>query len=212
MSRKHISYFKVLEALDLPGCPICGLVSENLQKRMEALFYEQVNDPGTRRRLVDSQGFCVAHSRVLLELGSPLGVAIIYRDIIDSVSDDLKAGIRLRRPAKHSQCPVCSWEENDEHQYLSILAEHFADEEIHSRVSGCRDFCVPHLRKLLGLLPPDQQSDLRQMILSHLSALKDELTEIVRKSDYQCAEPWGPEGNSWIRTVRKISGCEPDTR
>jgi len=59
---------------------------------------------------------------------------------------------------------------------------------------------------LLDLLPPDHQAGLRKIILSHLSDLKGELSEIVRKSDYRCTEPWGAEGNAWIRTVRKLSG------
>lgn len=207
MLHKHIAYYRVLEAFDVPDCPICNLVKESLRQRTESLFYEQVNDPGTRRKLVQSQGFCAAHSQTVLELGNPLGVAIIYRDIIDAVSDELSKGIRLRKPAKRAKCPACVWAENDERQYLSVLAEHFAEEEMHSRIAGCRGFCLPHLKKLLQLLSSDHQSEFQHTVLSHLAELKTELSDIVRKSDYRCKESFGPEGDAWIRTVIKLSGC-----
>jgi hypothetical protein len=204
MPRKHIAYYKVLEAFDLPGCPICDLVNQSVRARMDAVLYEQVNDPGTRRKLIESRGFCRQHSALLLELGHPLSVAIIYRDIVDSVSGELNSG--KSRPNR-AKCLGCVWAENDEKQYLSTLAEHFADPDLSGGILGSRDLCLPHLRKLLEMLPPDQQSELRQAMLSHLAELKAELSEIVRKSDYRCEERFGPEGDAWIRAVAKISGC-----
>ena len=204
MPRKHIAYYRVLEAFDQPGCPICSLMDQSVRQRMGAMLYEQVNDPGTRRKLIESRGFCNVHSSLLLELGHPLGVAIIYRDIVDSVSGELNSGKSRRNRAK---CLGCVWAENDEKQYLSVLAEHFGEEEMRSRILGSRSLCLPHSIKLLDLLPLNQQSEFRQAMLSHLAELKAELSEIVRKSDYQCSEPWGPEGDAWIRAVAKLSGC-----
>ena len=204
MPRKHIAYYKVLEALDSPGCPICNLVNQSVRRRMDSMLYEQVNDPGTRRKLIESRGFCNEHSSLLLELGHPLGVAIIYRDIVDSLSAELASGKSRRNRAK---CLGCVWAENDEKQYLSVLAEHFADPDLSGRTLSCRDLCLPHAENLLALLPIHQQPEFRQAMLSHLAELKAELSDIVRKSDYQCSEPWGPEGDAWIRAVAKISGC-----
>ena len=204
MPRKHIAYYKVLEALDSPGCPICSLVNQSVRRRMDSMLYEQVNDPGTRRKLIESRGFCRQHSSLLLELGHPLGVAIIYRDIVDSVSAELASGRSRRNLAK---CPACTWAEHDEQQYLSTLADHFADPDLSPRILGSRDLCLPHLKKLLEMLPPSQQPEFRQAALSHLAELKAELSEIVRKSDYRCEEPFGPEGDAWIRAVAKLSGC-----
>jgi len=207
MPRKHIAYYRVLEALDRPGCPVCGLVEEDIRRRVEWIFHEHVNDPGVRRKLVESRGFCARHSEILLELGHPLGVAIIYRDIVDSISGDLKHASVSSRPGKQrAKCLACELIERNEQQYLSVVAEHLTKEELRAGILASRGLCIPHLRKLLGLLSPREQNELKRGVLLQLSELRSELSEIVRKSDYRCEEPWGSEGDAWIRAVRKVSG------
>src|SRR5574341_1452415 len=57
-SSKFIAYFQLLEAFRQPGCPVCRLVEEGALKALDGLMYEQVNDPFTRDRLVESHGLC----------------------------------------------------------------------------------------------------------------------------------------------------------
>jgi len=208
MPRKHITYYEVLEAFGTSECPICNLVDKSMRQRMDALLHEQVNDPGTRRKLVESRGFCAPHSRVFLELGHPLGVALIFGDILDAVINDLE-----RNSTKHTgKCPACQWAASDESRYLSVLAAHFDDENMHDAIVNSRGFCLPHLRALMSLLSQAQRSDLRQIIISHLVSLRSELSEIVRKSDYRCNEPFGQERDAWIRVVEKLSGVRSADR
>jgi hypothetical protein len=207
MRAKHIAYYNLLEAFEAEGCPVCSLMAQAVRKHAEWLMYEGVNDPGMRQKLIRSRGFCAQHGELMIEIGHPLGLALIYGDIVDSVSSSLTPARRPRTAGSSSAtCPACGWAKESESQYLSAIADHFADKELRVRVFECRAFCLPHLEKLLELLPAPEQEVLRQAALAHLSELGFELSEIVRKSEYRCEEPWGPEGNAWKRAVRKISG------
>ena len=77
---KTATYFDLRDACQLPGCPVCRIEQRTVQRFLDALMYENVNDPGTRDRLRGSLGFCHEHAwQVANEmLGNALGMAIIY--------------------------------------------------------------------------------------------------------------------------------------
>lgn len=210
VSNKHIAYYRILEAFDAPGCPICRLLEQDARSSIKWTLYEHVNDSDIRQELVASRGYCKEHSDLLIELGHPLGVAIIYRDIIDAATADLQSGAVLRRNRRgsksRSQCPICKSVKGYLDRCLGTLTDNYGDDEMRSRLLSCRDLCIPHVELLLDRLPPNAQQELRQAALSHLGELKAELSEIIRKSDYRCEEPWGEEGNAWTRAVKRLSG------
>ena len=207
-SGKHIAYHRVLESLDQPGCPVCNLTAEDVRKRMEWMLYEHVNDPDTRGRITASRGFCSEHGELFIELGHPLGVSLIYLDVISAVIKGVapRARVRRRTGRAGAECPACDWAKASERQHLAVLVEYFDEEKLHGRLLQCRGFCVPHALKLLDLLPQPRQDIFGGVLMSQLAELSCELSEIVRKSDYRCDEPWGSEGDAWIRAVRKLSG------
>ena len=53
------------EALAQPGCALCKLVSLTVDRYLEALLWESVNDYGLRDRIRRARGFCPEHSRSL---------------------------------------------------------------------------------------------------------------------------------------------------
>ncbi|PYM13109.1 MAG: hypothetical protein DMD81_22110, partial [Candidatus Rokuibacteriota bacterium] len=78
MPAKFIGYFRLLEHCASPGCPVCRSVIDDTRKYLDALLYEQVTDPDTRRRLRTSWGFCNWHAWLLLDVETSLsGAAII---------------------------------------------------------------------------------------------------------------------------------------
>jgi len=204
MSGKEPSYYNLIEAFDAGRCPVCALVDKSVRKWMEWLFYERTSDPKTRLKLRDSRGFCPEHARLALELGSPLPMAIIYRDVIELTVGDLKS----KRPVtkKKAECPACIEAREFEGVYLSAIADNFDDPEMRRRLLVGRDLCLPHIVKLLKRLRGRHRSMLLETVISHFSDLDAELVEIIRKSDYRCSEPFGPEGDAWIRIVRKLIG------
>jgi len=203
-SGKHIAYHRLLEAFDQPGCPICELALEDARKQMEWILYELVNDPGTRKKIVASLGFCPKHAELFIELGHPLGVSLIYLDVVEAAAAELDRLPRIARRA--AKCLACAWTEQSEEQHLAVLAKHFDDEKLRERLLESRGICLPHVKRLLASLSPPCQGILKDALQAQFSELRAELKEIVRKSDYRYVEPWGPEGNAWIRAVRRLSG------
>lgn len=202
MAGKDTAYHRVIEAFGEGGCPVCALVGESVRKWMEWFIYERVSDPKTRFKLRDSRGFCPDHARLMLDLASPLPVAIVYSDLIRLVTGDLKS----RKASKKAECPACAEASVFEDVYLSAIADHFGEPDMRTRVLEGRDLCLPHIAGLLDRLRGRNRSALLDAVLSHLSDLDAELAEIIRKSDYRVKEEFGPEGDAWTRVVRKFIG------
>lgn len=204
MADKDPSYYNLIEAFEREGCPVCALMEKSARKWMEWFIYERVSDPKTRFKLRDSRGFCPDHARLMLDLGSPLPVAIVYSDLIRLVTGDLKS--KWPAPKKKAECPGCIEEATFEGVYLSAIADNFGDPEMRKGILEGRSLCLPHIVKLLKRLRGRDRSALLDAVLAELSDLDAELAEIIRKSDYRVREEFGPEGDAWRRTVRKFIG------
>jgi len=121
---KDIFSAGLLEAMEASACPVCSARQRSAQSFFSSLLWEGVNDPSLRHTLRESLGFCSHHTH---ELGATarqpwagaLGVAIVYRDLVDTVLLRLRdARKRLARrwlpstPAptwlrKTRRCPPC---------------------------------------------------------------------------------------------------------
>jgi hypothetical protein len=86
------SYFNLLEACAKPGCPVCRLSEQVVNRYLDAIMYENVNDPGTREQLHRSLGYCSEHAWRLPDTGggASLGIAIIYRDLLRRAMGELE--------------------------------------------------------------------------------------------------------------------------
>src|SRR6266545_1405388 len=80
---KFIRFFRLVDACDRPGCPVCRCLVADARQYLDSLLYERVNDPDTRRRLHASWGFCSWHAWMLREVSDPaFGSAIMYEDFL----------------------------------------------------------------------------------------------------------------------------------
>ncbi len=88
----------LIEAMKKPGCPICQMFRQGAQRGLESFLWENVNEPDIRQGILNSYGFCPAHTRVMVaqELYTsslPLGTNIIYEHLGRVVAGELK-GLR----------------------------------------------------------------------------------------------------------------------
>jgi hypothetical protein len=86
----------LVDALKKPGCPVCRIFRQGSQRALESFLWENVNEPDVRQGILDSYGFCPAHTRVMVarELYTsslPLGTNIIYEHLGRVVAGELKA-------------------------------------------------------------------------------------------------------------------------
>jgi hypothetical protein len=227
MSR-HTTFFELLEAFDQPGCPLCRLTRASTRQYFEALGYEQVNDIDLRAEL-RTNGLCQPHAWAFLEeSGNRLGVAIVYRDLLQqalrglqgTLSGRLGLGRRLAslltagrtREAERSRvsqsCLACRAESEAEARYRSTLLEHLGEPDVRARLAASAGLCLPHLGRSLGSDGSAEDLDwLRQDTIDRLNGLVNELDEYIRKHDYRFrAEPWGEERDAPRRAVERAVG------
>jgi len=228
-------YFELVEALAEGGCPICRLAAKRVAGYLDALLYEHVNDPGLRHETRRSQGFCQRHAQELVELGDGLGVALIYRDIVEALTKRLK-GFRPRRLhplsprrvlgplpaaerlaeelAPEARCPACQMEEEAEKRYVGALVKHLAEPDFLASYRGSSGLCLGHFQRALRLARSEEAlATLVEGQAQVLERLDGELAEFIRKHDYRFQdEGFGEERDSWIRVVEKMVGTRSEAQ
>ena len=204
------SYHDLLEALGQEGCPICRLGQRVSDRFLDGLLYECVNDPGLRAEIRASRGFCHRHAWEMAKIhGGGLGIAIICRDVLDTVMKEMKRGASAAEGLLPQRpCPACALQEDMEGIYLSELLRHLDDPQLGQAFAASAGLCLPHLRRALKLT---KEATKRCALLDAQRAiwerLHGELDEFIRKNDYRFAdEGFGTEGDSWQRALAAISG------
>jgi hypothetical protein len=224
--------YKIVEACREPGCPICRLEQQGVERYLDNQFYENVNSPPWRGRLRASQGFCHEHAwlSVNKRLGDALGFSIIYQDIVNnllhSLDEDANVGAPLRRRSSlrdqiervvtmltpRKRCPVCEHREEIRRSILSALVEELPATEMRDALQASDGLCLPHWKLALGYINNGSVYEaLFTIQRTKLEGLKNELAEFIRKNDYQAIkEGFGSEGNAWLRAIAIIAGSRTE--
>ena len=237
---KSASYHDLREALQEPGCPVCRLALRVVARYLDNLLYENVNDPGVRHAIREARGFCNVHAWELQKLGGALGIAIIHRDILETLVRILEAG-RYRAPhllsprrmqamlngdpshsattevvtalSSQAPCPACRHRQEMEDIYLHTLLEHLSDPEWEALYRASAGLCLPHFRRALEVVSDERIYRILVQAQRYIwRHLIDELGEVIRKHDYRYIdEPWGTERDAWIRAIAQVVG-QPGVR
>ena len=233
-SAKHIAYFQLLDAFKQPGCPVCTRLEQGAIRSLDALMYEQVNDPITRERLVESHGFCNWHAWILPGIhNSALGVALIYRHLLQETLDRLQAARRDAHPrtrrrrvwerltgsrrdpiqmlawrGRKTRCPMCGFARHAERDDLTTILEYIGEPGFAEAFSRSSGLCLPHV--YLAMTIGRDHPHLRTLLAVQEARWKDlvwELEEFARKFDYRYAdEAKGRETSSWHRALEVFVG------
>ncbi len=233
-SSKFIAYFQLLEAFKEAGCPVCTLVEQGALKTLDGLMYEQVNDPYTRQRLVESHGFCNWHAWMLPSVhNSSLGAALIYRHLLGETLEHLQTTLRDTRPRsrwqrlrerlagprdeglpiltwrrKRARCYLCTFARRSEQDDLRTILEFISEPEFAEAFARSSGLCLPHLYAAMAI--GRDHPNLRALVAAHEARWKDlvwELEEFSRKFDYRYVdEVKGRESSSWHRVLEVFVG------
>ena len=210
------SYFEIIDACKKPGCPICRLGQRSAQRHLTSLIYDGVNDVPLRATLRDSYGYCHEHAWMLPESGesAPLGIAIVHRDILNSLRarlseesfgkekrSSLRAAVAgalntdstaVQERSKHipqkALCPACERRLEAEQLAFASLLEALGkkDQPMRTALESSDGLCVDHLRQALGFARSPQAFDaLVEISTGQLSSLIDDLDEFIRKNDHR---------------------------
>lgn len=230
------SYYDLRDALALPGCPICRVSADAVDRYLDGLIYEKVNDRGLRATLREARGFCERHAWGLVRHGAALGTAIMMRDVIHTLRLAL-TGARFRTlpaiswarmqgalDARQSRastlgtitaltpqalCPVCAHErEVEDHLITSFLENLQGEGGLLDVYCNSEGFCLPHVRHVLACVADESTYELLVEAQESIWAtLEGQLDKLIRKSDYRYRhEMLGEEGSSWLRAIESIAG------
>jgi hypothetical protein len=229
-------YYSLIEASAKPGCPVCRVMLHLVDRYLNALFYESVNDTPTRSHLRNSRGFCSSHAWRLLDgdVGNALGISIIYHDVLTNIlrelpaldtdqgrlgsltsflgrvarqtGDRLKIAVNALTPKQ--PCLACKEREEVSLLATTILLNSLGDERFAAALAESEGLCLPHLKQALELAEDEKLFPiLLDLNRPKLEALNTELAEFIRKNDYRFhSEGFGSEGSSWRKVVSKIQG------
>jgi len=218
--QKDTSYFDLIEASSESGCPVCRISLELARHYVDSILYEYVNDPGVRAEFRQARGYCTEHAWLMPEgHGRGLGIAIIQRDVVETVLDltqVLPDGRNarqigqelLKRLRPTVECPVCAHRRAMEDIALHALLENIATPDLSAALDRSSGLCLVHFSRALELV--DEAQALSQLVALEqrkLSELRDDLAEFIRKNDYRFRdEGFGKEGDSWRRAIGIVSG------
>jgi hypothetical protein len=234
-----VTSHKLMEACREPGCPICRLEQQGIERYLDNQFYENVNSPAWRDQLRASQGFCHEHAWLAVEkrLGDALGFSIVYHDLVNNVIkslNDKSTAHAARRRASvlgpipesvrsrvegmldaltpRKRCPACEHREELTRRFLSVLVEDLPTPTMTEALQASEGLCLPHLGLAVGYV---KDVTVYEMLLTihrtKLEGLKNELAEFIRKNDYQVIqEGFGSEGDAWLRAIRLMVGSRKE--
>jgi hypothetical protein len=232
-------YHEIREALAQPGCPFCRMLAHGEDRYLDAILWEQVNDPSTRAELNEARGYCQQHGWLLVRPGAAVGVAILMRGILQTLLGVLDStpventgkpflySLRRAPDRQHvssvtadltaalcSQvpCPVCTHVQELELAYADTLLAHLQGPgELAGSFRASDGLCLAHFRRTLARAPSGAEG--KALVAAQQSIwqrLHAELGEFIRKSDHRFRdETFGPERDAWRRALEAISGPQP---
>jgi hypothetical protein len=229
------TYFNLLDAFEIEGCPVCRLVEDAVERYIDGVSYEFVGDLEIRDRLRSSLGFCNHHAYQWLASSQVLGTAQIYADVLAQINAGL-GRMAFRRPGVLSslaarldpqaapepdlrsgsgvieakaRCPVCDVQEQAEKMIVASLLDWLSDPDFAAAYSQSSGLCLPHLRDgLQGAKRRETFEALRAKAMAGNELLITQLKEIIRKHDYRFqGEPAGDEIGAGERAVRQVVGA-----
>jgi len=219
---KHTAYFNLLDQAKKPGCPVCAQVAASVRAHLDTYLYESVTAEETWDKLVACKGYCARHSRELESFSDGLAVSLFYRHLLRLDLKALKPGPpeapgalsklfgHKGKAAPVGLCPGCEHELEMERQQTRLMALALEEPEFwaawHARSAQPGDgLCLEHLRSVLAQAGP-RGGEFWALERSRFEALALELDEYVRKSDHECKEKMGQEGDAWRRVLQSYRG------
>jgi len=205
---KSIGSVYMAEALEQEKCPICYLNRKAEHDYIFWFLYEKVNDSGIRSMWRQSGGFCHKHSWSLHDVASEphcageLGVAILYKDLIENV---FLANSTQKR--KREECFLCAMERDVESRNIDFFIKELEDEDFREKYSGSHGLCIPHFFMILSISDDRGKAFLEGVQKNRMEDLFFRLSEYIRKHDYRFSHEFKEnERNSWKDAIRLFAG------
>jgi hypothetical protein len=232
---KFIGFFRLIDACEGTGCPICRCLEADTRQYLETLIYERVTDPETRARLLASWGFCNWHAWMLSATGdSAFGSAILAEDLLRVVMRRLErfAGRKsarrpqpwrrllgvlgrrrlpfvLRAHPRRATCPACAHLTEAEERYVEAALRFIGDPQFERAYQKSQGLCVPHALHALEIEGDSAAAqELVTRTLPKWAGLRRDLSSFVGKHDHRNRAPFTEaEANAHLRAIEMLTGA-----
>lgn len=212
------SFTELLDAFKKDGCPICNLNYSNIDSYFSSILYESVNDPGVRKKLRDSLGYCRDHSVQFIgfiesscnRFGASIIIADITAEIIKELDRLSKLSLKDLKKATGSnyKCPACIYMRSHEHIYYSEITNNLESDDFLSKFLKSDGLCQAHILELIKIIKnPHTRNKIIENQKLKLSMLIKDMNEFVKKHSGQSSQKISSdEGNAFKKAIKKISG------
>lgn len=217
------TYYDLLDAFRCEGCPVCRISRDGVDRYMDSLAYECINDPRVRAQFEDSHGFCHEHARQWTEQPRRLPTAIIYKDVLSHLSEELlklryherdafsevASWLNIHHRERDSlepegPCPACSILETEEEKSVGSLVSSMFKWDFEDAYAASAGLCLAHLRHALRVAPDEvTYQSLIDLAVKRHDSLIAQLEIVIRRHAPQFAyEPPGEERGAPARAMR----------
>jgi len=212
------SFSELLDVFKKDGCPICNLNRLNVDSYFSSILYECVNDPGVRKKLRDSLGYCRKHSIQFIQFVESsynrFGASIIIADVASEVIKELNRLSNLslkdlkKVKASYHKCPACIYMQSHEYIYYSEIISNLENDDFLSEFLKSGGLCQIHLLELIKII---KNPHIRNKIIENqklkLSEFIKDMNVFVKKHSGQSSQKISAdEGDAFKNAIRKISG------
>lgn len=217
---------EALDALALPGCPLCSVIATHERRYIETFWPGARTDPHLRERFWAAGGFCARHAwlfhrHLAAREGGPSAIADLYLRLAErdlAAIDELLGSLGRRRrrdrpgrwPARRGRCLACEDRDRAVVRKAEFLTIALDDEEARRRYAASDGACLPHLALLVERAVAEDAGTARFLAEDwrrRLAGLRHGLSEYRRKLDVRyAAEPRGAEQRAWTEAIRRYAG------
>ena len=150
---KHVNFFALQKACEKPGCPLCTIVNERIDRYIDGMLFEHISDRTFRAQYREAGGFCRNHAESLLSYRDGLAVAILGQgELSEKIEDFRKKKMRRYK----MPCPACAEQQRIEDEFLTFIAEAAKlapedENELRELLTSGAGLCIPHYARMVEL-------------------------------------------------------------
>lgn len=225
---KSFSYYDMVDNFPKPGCAVCRLLQNDLERYLSSLLYEYVTTRQAHDAFRTRRGLCNQHSwRLMTRKEGGMNLAILYEAAVDEVLNALGEGspaVRLGRLfgqqngmaeklLPEQPCVCCTHLTAAEKRYMDVVQQGLGQADFVSAYQQSDGFCLPHLTQVLQTLNSGAQIEI---VMDKQRQVMTKLREDLRLYQLryglraggveEVQEAMGDEATSWRRAIALLAG------
>lgn len=213
---------EILARLEKTGCLICGEAVVNLSRYYFWFLVEQYANVPTMEGLQRAHGFCLRHTRHLLERRVPDRTSVVARYVLQSCADWLRTVQAAQAPERRAPrkggrsvsgrlrplagCPACEQERQNFELQSQIIVGCLKEVDIATAFRASSGLCLP---RFLAAAPLAEWETFQCLVEEQIHHLEQARANLLAT---QAGEADGAEKDALREAMRRLYGPDLDKR